>query len=112
MAMAPGRTTVELIRESALGDEQAIPELVQETAPDSLAFVAKGSQCDPENLVDEVLAKAYAEKVTIDMHGNHTGYDELGEKLGLGSPPGCSTSVQIANTSTQVFVRQHLLTRP
>lgn len=67
MAMVRGRTTVELIRESALGDEQAISELVQETAPDFLAFVAKRSQCDPEYIVNEVLANVLRRLPELDL---------------------------------------------
>lgn len=67
MAMVRGRTTVELIRESALGDEQAISELVQETAPDFLAFVAKRSQCDPEYIVNEVLANVLRRLPELDI---------------------------------------------
>jgi len=67
MAMVRGRTTVDLIRESALGDEQAISELVQETAPDFLAFVAKRSQCDPEYIVNEVLANVLRRLPELDL---------------------------------------------
>lgn len=67
MAMVRGRTTVELIRESALGDERAISELVQETAPDFLAFVAKRSQCDPEYIVNEVLANVLRRLPELDI---------------------------------------------
>ncbi len=67
MAMVRGRTTVELIRESALGDEQAISELVQETAPDFLAFVTKRSQCDPEYIVNEVLANVLRRLPELDF---------------------------------------------
>ncbi|MEZ5407968.1 MAG: RNA polymerase sigma factor [Acidimicrobiales bacterium] len=67
MAMVRGRTTVDLIRESALGDEQAISELVQETAPDFLAFVAKRSSCDPEYIVNEVLANVLRRLPELDL---------------------------------------------
>lgn len=67
MAMVRGRTTVELIRESALGDEQAISELVQETAPAFLAFVAKRSPCDPEYIVNEVLANVLRRLPELDL---------------------------------------------
>ena len=67
MAMVRGRSTVELIRESALGDELAITELVQEMAPEFLAFVAKRSHCDPEYIVNEVLANVLRRLPDLDI---------------------------------------------